>query len=491
MVHFREYRAMSTPTPTDNSKSFEKVQSLLKSPDCSSSVTLNGHEYEVRAGYLPIYDGDQNEHAAMFSIAYTKPGADPKTRPLMFSFNGGPGSSSVWLHLGTIGPMRVKLGPDGEMPAPPFELVENPGSWLEHTDLVFIDPIGTGFSRAENETESKKYWSLTGDVESITSFIRLFLTRNKRWVSPIYVVGESYGTTRAAALSAKLLNQGIALNGIVLVSSILNFQTARFHKGNDLPFILFLPSYAATAWYHGKLPHFADLPTLLQEVEEFALNSYATALALGDRLAADDRSNIIERLTRYTGLSSAYIEGSDLRINIHRFCKELLRDQKRTVGRLDSRYKGIEEVSVTELPTHDPSNFSILPAYTAGINTLLTRQLGWATDEPYYVFNPGELWKNWTYGDASNGHPDTSEALRDSMSKNPYMRIFVASGYYDLATPYFATEHTIAHLGLDPSLRQNIQVGYYEAGHMMYVHEKSLEQLNHDVASFINSPLTS
>jgi carboxypeptidase C (cathepsin A) len=384
----------------------------------------------------------------------------------------------------------VKLEPKGDMPAPPFMLVDNPDTWLEHCDLVFIDPVGTGYSRAEDEEKSKKFWSLNGDVESVAEFIRLYLTRAKRWASPLYIVGESYGTTRAAALSSYLVNRGIALNGIILVSSILNFQTARFHKGNDLPYIVFLPTYAATAWYHGALTGFASLEQVLKEAEEFALGEYTLALAQGDRLTSEARSSVIAKLRRLTGLSAEFIDNSDIRIEIQRFCKELLRNQKRTVGRLDSRFKGIDELAVNESPQHDPSMSSIVPPYTATINDYLTRTLGWTTDLPYHVFNPGELWKHWTYGDASQGHPDTSESLREAISKNPHMRILIASGYYDLATPYFATEFTVAHLGLDPTLRKNIETRYYEAGHMMYVHEGCLSQLAQDLAGFI-SPTTS
>ncbi len=458
---------------------------LLAIEPVTTEHEINGWKYSVTVGTLPLDDNAGKPEAAIFYTAYTKAGYEPGERPLMFSFNGGPGSSSVWLHLGALGPKRVKLEPKGDMPSPPFVLVDNPDTWLEHCDLVFIDPVGTGYSRAEDEEKSKKFWSLNGDVESVAEFIRLYLTRAKRWASPLFIVGESYGTTRAAALSSYLVNRGIALNGIILVSSILNFQTARFHKGNDLPYIVFLPTYAATAWYHSALTGFSSLEQVLKESEEFALGEYTLALAQGDRLTSEARSSVIAKLRRLTGLSAEFIDNSDIRIEIQRFCKELLRNQKRTVGRLDSRFKGIDELAVNESPQHDPSMSSIVPPYTATINDYLTRTLGWTTDLPYHVFNPGELWKHWSYGDASQGHPDTSESLREAISKNPHMRILIASGYYDLATPYFATEFTVAHLGLDATLRNNIETRYYEAGHMMYVHEGCLSQLAQDVAGFI------
>lgn len=442
-------------------------------------------KYTATVGMLPIKNEFGEVEAGVFYMAYSLDGVEDRSkRPLMFSFNGGPGSSSVWLHLGTVGPKRVKMEPDGDMPAPPFELVDNPATWLEHCDLVFIDPVGTGYSRPAKQDGGKKFWSLEGDISSVGEFIRLYLTRNKRWASPLYLVGESYGTTRAAGLAGHLIDQGIAFNGIVLVSSILNFQTARFNKGNDLPYPLFLPTYTATAWYHKKLGH-ASLESALQDSENFANGDYVLALAKGDRLTSAERAEIAAKLASLTGLTTEYVESTDLRINIHRFCKELLRKDRRTVGRLDSRFKGIDENASTENPEHDPSMTIILPPYTATINDYLSRDLGWETDMPYYVFNPGELWKNWSYGDAGAGHPDTSEALRAALSKNPHMRVFIASGYYDLATPYFGTEHTVAHLGLDPSLKKNISKAYYEAGHMMYIDEKCLEKLKVDVADFL------
>jgi len=405
----------------------------------------------------------------------------------MFTFNGGPGSASVWLHLGAVGPKRVVLDSAGIMPAPPYRLEDNVQSWLRFADLVFIDPVGTGYSRAATEEIAKQHWGLEGDIKSVGEFIRLFLGRQRRWSSPLFLAGESYGTTRAAGLSRWLVERGIAMSGLVLVSSILNFQTARFTKGNDLPYILFLPSYAATAWYHKRLPGRRSLEAVLREAEAFAGGEYTLALAKGDQLTRSERQAVIAKLARLTGLSAAYLEATDLRVNIHRFCKELLRDRKRTVGRLDSRFVGIDANAAGEIPEHDPSSSALMPPYTAGINDHLQRTLGWSTDLPYHVFNPGELWKNWTYGDAGQGYPDTSEALRAALSRNPFMRVFVASGWYDLATPYYATRYTLAHLGLDPSLRANLTSADYPAGHMMYVEEESLARLADDVRAFVEA----
>ncbi len=483
---------MSATESTKPENTSEKEKKIPLDTEREPVVThhkLGRLEYSVTVGMLPLKDEFGETEAGLFYIAYTKKGGkDSAKRPLMFSFNGGPGSASLWLHLGALGPKRVKMQPDGNMPAPPFDLIDNPETWLEHTDLVFIDPVGTGYSRAVTPDKAKKYWSLEGDVASIGEFIRLYLSRNERWMSPLFLVGESYGTTRAAGLSGYLVDRGIAFNGIVLVSSILNFQTARFNKGNDLPYQVLLPTYTATAFYHGML----KIPTLaeaLKESEEFASSDYPVALSKGDRLTPVERKRIATKLSRLTGVSADYIDQTDLRLNIHHFCKELLRSKRRTVGRLDSRFVGIDSVANTAMPEHDPAMTLLMPPYTTAINDYLGRTLGWKTDVPYFVFNPGELWKNWSYGDAGAGHPDTSEALRMALSKNPYMKVFIASGYFDLATPYWATEHTVAHLGVDASLRANIRTEYYEAGHMMYIDEKCLTKLQKEVAEFIASSI--
>lgn len=443
-------------------------------------------EYTVTAGYLPILDELGKPEARIFFIAYTVKTNQP--RPLMFSFNGGPGSASVWLHLGAVGPKRVQLLDDGGLPPAPYKLLDNEQTWLADTDLVFIDPVGTGYSRAKDKDTGKKFFGLNGDVESIGEFIRLYLSRFDRWASPLFLVGESYGTTRAAGLASHLVDNGIALNGIVLVSSILNFLTARWFKGNDMPNILFLPTYAATAWYHGKIEGQADLKTFLAEVEKFASGPYAAALAKGDALGQEEREEIVQALNRYTGLSKRFIELTNLRINIHQFCKELLREEGRTVGRLDSRFLGIDPHSVLATPEFDPSMSAIMPPYTAMLNDYLGRTLGWKSDDQYFIFGRG-INEQWDWGKASDGMPDTSEQLRLAFAKNPHMKLFIASGYYDLATPYFATKHTLAHMGLDRTLKGNVTTGEYEAGHMMYVHIESLNKLHKDVQQFIRSAL--
>jgi carboxypeptidase C (cathepsin A) len=447
-------------------------------------------KYTVTTGFLPVKSDAGEVEARIFFMAYTadRPGG-PSSRPLMFSFNGGPGSSSVWLHLGALGPRRVKMLDDGGLPAPPYELVDNEHSWLEFTDLVFIDPVGTGFSRAETPELGKKFWGLEGDIQSVGEFIRLYLTRYERWASPLFLVGESYGTTRAAGLSGYLIDRGIAFNGVVLVSSILNFQTARFTRGNDLPYVLFLPTYTATAWFHKKLP--ADLQArplrdVLSEVERWAETEYQQRLAQGDAIGAADRRAVAEKLARYTGLDRQYVENTDLRIEIQRFCKELLRDEKRTVGRLDSRFKGMDLLAASERPDFDPSMAAIRPPYTAMFNDYVRRELGFESDLTYHILGGGI--GPWNWG-TSNTFADTGEPLRSAFAKNPHMKLFVASGFYDLATPYFATEYTLRHLGLDPALRSGVSTAYYEAGHMMYIHTGELARLGKDVGAFVESAL--
>jgi carboxypeptidase C (cathepsin A) len=452
-------------------------------------------KYTVTTGLMPLKNAESGEtEAQVFFMAYNLiRSGGPEKRPLMFSFNGGPGSSSVWLHLGTIGPRRVKMREDGMMPAPPYTLVENEHTWLDLTDVVFIDPVGTGYSRPTKPELGKKFWGLSGDIQSVGEFVRLYLTRYERWGSPLFLVGESYGTTRAAGLAGTLVEQsGIAFNGILLVSSVLNFQTARFAKGNDLPYPLFLPTYTATAWYHKKLP--ADLqqkplPDVLAEVERWAADEYPIALAKGDRLVGDERAAAVTRLARYTGLDPHYVANSDLRIEIFHFCKELLRDTRRTVGRLDSRFTGIDETAVEATPDFDPSLAAIRPPYTAMLNDYVRRELGYKSDLHYYILGGGIGPWQW-FGDGNSvGYPDTSESLRSAFSKNPDMRLFIASGHFDLATPYFATQYTLAHMGLDASQRSRITTAEYEAGHMMYIHEGQLAKLKKDVAAFIDAAL--
>jgi carboxypeptidase C (cathepsin A) len=456
-------------------------------------VTVGGTllKYTATAGIIPLRDEEKNEITArIFFTAYTLNDVeDTSARPLVFVFNGGPGSSSAWLHLGAIGPQRVKMQDEGWMPAPPFRLEDNQHTWLGMADLVFIDPVGTGYSRAANADKKKEFWSLENDLKSVGEFIRLYLTRYKRWHSPLFLAGESYGTTRAAGLAGTLFDHGIAFNGLVLISTVLNFQTIEFEHGNDLPFVLFLPTYAATAWYHRRLPpdlQARSLRDVLAEVEAWAETEYTVALAKGDRLTGDERAAVIDTLARYTGLEARFIDYSRLRVRDRHFFKELLRDQQRTVGRLDSRFKGVDRLAVAEAPEFDPTMTAILPPYTAMLNQYMRDKLGYETDLKYEIIS-SDVGKDWQWDRGK--FPDTSEPLRSAVAKNPFMKVFLAMGYYDLATPHFATQYTLSHMDLDPAVRDNFQMAYYEAGHMLYLDLASLAKFKEDVTGFIQAAL--
>ena len=425
--------------------------------------------------------------ATIFFTAYTQDGvADKATRPLTFSFNGGPGSSSVWLHLGLLGPRRVQMDEIGNPLPPPGKLVDNVYTLLDQTDLVFIDPVSTGYSRAVPGEQPRQFHGFKKDIESVGDFIRLYTSRYQRWDSPKFLIGESYGTTRAAGLSGYLQERhGMYLNGIMLISAILNFQTARFGPGNDLPYILFLPTYTSTAWYHQRLaPELqADLQATLRQVEQFARGEYTLALMQGSALSAEERRSITHKLAYFTGLSEDYIDRSDLRIEIFRFTKELLRHERRTVGRLDSRFKGIDRDSAGEHFEFDPSYANIQGPYSAAFNAYVRGELNFESDLPYEILTD-RVWP-WSYAEFENHYVNVAETLRQAMSINPFLKVYVANGYYDFATPYFATEYTLNHLGLDESLRGNLRLGYFEAGHMMYIHIPSLEKLKAELDGFI------
>jgi carboxypeptidase C (cathepsin A) len=449
-------------------------------------------KYRATAGLLPIMDDRLKIKARIFYVAYERlsDAGEPLTpeqraaRPITFAFNGGPGSSSVWLHMGALGPRRVKMGPEGET-LPRHDVIPNPHTWLGFTDLVFIDPVSTGYSRPADGEDARQFHGLDEDVRAVAEFIRLYLVRSERWLSPKYLCGESYGTTRAAALAPHLQGTlGIALDGLVLISPVLNFQTLRFDIGNDTPFWLYLPTYTATAWHHRKLkgPLAEDLPAALRASEAFAAGDYLVALAQGDALPAEQRRRIAARLAELTGLSEDFIQRSDLRVPISNFTKELLRDQARTVGRLDSRYTGIDRTDIGATPEFDPSYAAIFGPYTAALNAYVRGELRFQSDLNYEILtgtvNP------WNYAPNINRYANVAEGLRSAMSQNRHLRVHSALGYYDLATPYWAMLHTKRHLNLDASLRPNLSESFYRSGHMMYVREEDLAGLQRNVQAF-------
>ncbi len=434
---------------------------------------------------------DEKPLASVFFVAYTRNDKkDQSVWPLTFSFNGGPGSSSVWLHLGALGPRRVVMGTaEGTQPAPPYHLVDNEDTTLTMSDLVFIDPVTTGFSRHAPGENPAQFHSVEGDLTSVADFIRLYLTRFNRWPSPKFIAGESYGTTRAAGLSQLLLERGIYLNGITLLSSVLNFETINFAVGNDLPYVLFLPTYTAAAWYHKKLPPDlqGNLQKAIDESRRFALNDYSVALMKGSGLTGQDRSRIAQRLAALTGLSPKFVEEVNLRISMGRFAKELLRDQRRTIGRYDSRLIGIDLDAAGERPEYDPSYAAVQGVYTAMFNSYVKSELNYSSDLPYEILT-GKV-RPWSYGRAENRYLNVAEAMRQALTQNPAMHVLVGAGYYDLATPFFAAEYTMDHLDLDPTLRGNLKMYYCDAGHMLYMKKACLDSFHQAMSGMYQAAL--
>jgi carboxypeptidase C (cathepsin A) len=476
-------------------------------------VTLPGGKtlsYKAIAGYLLIRDNkpeiqpekdapkDQDQYdptkgkpkAQIFFVAYLLNGSDdPGLRPVTFLFNGGPGSSSVWLHMGGIGPRRVVLSDRGEALPPPAKIIDNESTWLDKTDLVFIDPVSTGFSRPVRGEDPKQFYGYKQDLASIGDFIRLWTTRYTRWSSPKFIAGESYGTTRAAGLSQYLQDRyGMYVNGIVLISSVLNFQTIEFEPGNDVPYPLYLPTYAAAAWYHKRLP--ADLQQLalndvLTQVESFASNDYLLALAHGDAIAPADADRVGQQLARFTGLDAGYLKQLGLRESVDRFLNDLLKWQNRSIGRYDARFKGIRIHPGTDEENFDPSDEAVNGPFTGAFNDYVRRELKFETDLPYETLveiNPWAL--------AENKYLDVAATLKEAMSRNPYLKIWVCCGHYDLATPYYAAQSVVRGMNLDPSIRGNIQFTYYESGHMVYIERGAREKLRADMDEFLTSALS-
>ncbi len=531
----------SNDDDSDNEKSEKKdsKKSDSKKDDDAPKLSVTEHtvniggtavKYKATAGYMVLkdfsykkknkdnrgysgYDGDKDDSsdsdksdkedkdsdkkkqpkklAKMFFIAYTREGAgDSQKRPVTFSFNGGPGSSSVWLHMGALGPRRAVLTDRGEALPPPFRLEDNAYSWLDESDLVFIDPVSTGYSRSEPDQDPKKFHGYDEDIESVGEFIRLYTTKYKRWTSPKFVIGESYGTTRAAGLSNFLQKRyGMYLNGIILVSAVLNFATIDFSPGNDLPYAMFLPGFAASAWYHKKAAgelQSKSLQEVLRDAEAFVENEYLTALYQGDRLSSARKQEIAERVSAYIGLPSSYVKQLENRVPDSLFFTHLMNDSNRVIGRFDSRYTGVRANPGRDYDEYDPSFEAVNGPFTATVNDYVRRELKFESELPYEIL--ANVWP-WSYKNFENRYLNVADDLRKAMICNPYLKIWFCCGYYDLATPYYAAKYTVDQMSLDPSISKNIRLTYYDAGHMMYVLKPALIKLKSDLKAYLKDSI--
>ena len=480
-----------TPATPDTSANTKAERSVTK-----HNIKIDGKliNYTATAGTL-ILKNDKDEPVAAFGfIAYTKDGeTDLQKRPVMFAYNGGPGSSSLWLHMGALGPRRVAVNDLAPTTPAPYKLEDNINSVLDVTDIVMIDPVGTGLSHAIGKAKNKDFWGVDQDIKSISGFVKSYITEFDRWNSPKYLLGESYGTMRSAGVVDFLQERmGITVNGVVLVSVVLDLRQLTFAPSDDISYVMYLPTYATTSYYHNKLANKpAHLDAFVKEVTDFAKGEYTLALMKGDKLDAASKDQIASKLSAYTGLSKDYIFKANLRINEPQYTQELLRDEHLTVGRLDSRFKGINQRLTSEFSDFDPQSSAISPAYTATFLNYFYNELKVSKNSNYHISAYDAEGFDWDWKRKNGGGfgdptpPNTAIDLADAMSKNPNLKILVLNGYYDLATPFFGTEYTMDHLGLEKNIQSNISMKYYEAGHMMYVHPASLVTFRKDVSSFI------
>lgn len=490
----RAQRPAAPPQPAAAAADHDTTAKPGPIPKEMSSVTehtirIGGQlvPYRATAATMLLTNDKDEPIGSLYYTAYTRTDPrDPSQRPLAFVYNGGPGSASAWLHMGAFGPRRIVTTDAAPTPPPPYQMVDNANSLIDVADLVFIDPIGTGFSKPVGKGTGKDFWGVDEDARSLAQFVSQYVSRNGRWSSPKYLIGESYGTTRSAVLVNRLQRDGMTFNGVVLISSVLDFETLLFSPGHDLSYVLYLPSYAATAVYHKVIPAPANLDAFLTEVRRYAMGDYADALAAGATLPADRKAAIAKQVAAYTGLAEDYLMKADLRVNLRQFMAELQRSRGLVTGRLDSRFTGPLPDLLSETAPGDPQSSAVSGAFTAATNAYLRGELKFDTQDRY-LMGGGVQW-NWTR-DGQRGWASTTYVgsdLTQALVANPHLRIEIENGYYDLATPFVATEYTVSHLeGLGPDLRDNISLKYYDAGHMMYLHEPELAKLKQNIARFI------
>jgi carboxypeptidase C (cathepsin A) len=472
----------------------EEAAPVERSSVTSHSMTLDGKQlhYTATAGTLLIRNEEDKPYGSLFYAAYTKDGADAKTRPVTFLYNGGPGSATLWLHMGSVGPMRVITDSPNATGSGPYQIVPNQYTLLDQSDLVFIDAPLTGYSRAVGKGTVKDFAGVDPDLKAFAKFIERYLTVNNRWNSPKFLFGESYGTTRSAGLSAVLQEDGVSLNGITLLSSVLNYN-ASIGAGLEVSYVNYLPSYAAIAFYHKKLPQMpSDMKAFVEEARVFARGDYAEALSEGDQLPPERFDAIAEKLNHFTGLPVTYIKEAKLRINPTRFRRELLRDDGDIMGRYDARFEGTEPDDAGENPTYDPSDTGIAGAYVATVHDYLSDQLKYTTTDEYKLSADTIGEWDWHHKPAGSGYgpgraeqlPYVAGDLADTMRKNPKLQVLSANGWFDLATPFFETEYELNHMMLTPALQKNVEITYYAAGHMVYLNVDALRQLREDLRAF-------
>ncbi len=494
-------RAADPPPAAATPPSAAAQSELPAYPDVTTphTVTVGGKPiaYTARAGTIALRDQNNQVTARVFYTAYTVDGTNPLTQPVTFLYNGGPGSSTMWLRMGSVGPVRVHAANAAASGPPPYTVANNPYTLLDKSDLVFIDMPDSGFGRIAPGKE-KEYFGVDQDIAAFGQFITSYLSEFNRWNSPKFLFGESYGTTRSAGLADWLLNHGVALNGVVLQSSILNFGLDYGNGdpigGGDWPYVLYLPTEAATAWYHNKVPNRpADVATFVQQSREFALGEYLNALDRGDKISNSERGDVVRKLSNFLGLPQQFIRNANLRVSYDKFQRELLRSQGIVVGRLDSRYQTYDlDRAAYSGPDWDPTDSSIDAPYTTAVNAYIRGDLRYNPPMPYraniydIIYANGSSWDN-----SHNGQYPTNVApdLADAMTQNPHLHVFSANGYYDFATPFFATEYTLRHLNLNPGLQSNITYGFYDAGHMIYLSDSALAQYKNDLAHFYDSAL--